>query len=188
MPRLLIALVTVVFGTSFASRGQTTSPAAVDKLRTEVPPAKWLNISEALLLSAAVSLTVFSLQWRYGFNLGDEGWLWYISQRTALGDVPLRDFFSYDPGRYYWSAAVFKLLGRTGFFEQLLANYLFAIVGSALAYLAMFRAGLSRSWRISILLLLGIVLGFPRHKIYEQTLSLIAVAAIAFLFAAPAAA
>ncbi|MCU1272017.1 MAG: hypothetical protein JWN74_3311 [Acidobacteriaceae bacterium] len=185
MPRLLIALVTVVFGTSFASRGQTTSPAAVDKLRTEVPPAKWLNISEALLLSAAVSLTVLSLQCRYGFNLGDEGWLWYISQRTALGDVPLRDFFSYDPGRYYWSAAVFKLLGRSGFFEQLLANYLFAIVGLALAYLAMFRAGLSRSWRILILLLLGVVLGFPRHKIYEQTLSLIAVAAIAFLFAAP---
>ena len=181
----LIALVTVVFGTLFASRRQTTSPAAVDKLRTEVPPANWLNISEALLLSAAVSLTVFALQWRYGFNLGDEGWLWYISQRAALGDVPLRDFFSYDPGRYFWSAAVFKLLGRTGFFEQLLANYLFAIIGLALAYLAMFRAGLSRSWRISILLLLGIVLGFPRHKIYEQTLSLIAVAAIAFLFAAP---
>src|SRR6202049_3693494 len=150
MPRLLIALVTVVFGTLFASRRQTTSPAAVDKLRTEVPPANWLNISEALLLSAAVSLIVFSLQWRYGFNLGDEGWLWYISQRTALGDVPLRDFFSYDPGRYYWSAAVFKLLGRTGFFEQLLANYLFAIIGLALAYLAMFRAGLSRSWRMRI--------------------------------------
>ena len=185
MQRLLIALVTVVFGTSFASGGQTTSPADVDQPRTEVRPAKWLNISEALLVSAAVSLIVFSLQWRYGFNWGDEGWLWYISQRTALGDVPLRDFFSYDPGRYYWSAAVFRLLGRSGFFEQLLANYLFAIIGLVLAYLAMFRAGLSRSWRISILLLLGIVLGFPRHKIYEQTLSLICVVAIAFLFAAP---
>jgi len=185
MLRLLIALVTLVFGTSFASRGQTTSAAAVDKLRTEVPPAKWLNISEALLLSAAVSLTVFSLQWRYGFNWGDEGWLWYISQRTALGDVPLRDFFSYDPGRYYWTAGVFKLLGRSGFFEQLLANYLFAIVGLALAYLAMVRAGLGRSARIAILLLLGISIGFPRHKIYEQTLSLICVAAIAFVLAAP---
>ena len=185
MPRLLIALVTVVFGTSFASRGQTTSPVEVDKPRTGVRPANWLTISEALLLSAAVSLTVFVLQWRYGFNLGDEGWLWYISQRTVLGDVPLRDFFSYDPGRYYWSAAMFKLLGRNGFFEQLLANYLFAIIGLALAYLAMFRAGLARSWRVGILLLLGVVVGFPRHKIYEQTLSLICVAAIAFVFAAP---
>lgn len=185
MQRLLNALVSVVFGTSFASDGQTSSPAAVDKPRAAVRPAKWLNISEALLLGAAVSLTVFLLQWRYGFNWADEGWLWYISQRTALGDVPLRDFFSYDPGRYYWSAAIFKLLGKNGFFEQLLANYLFAIVGLALAYFAMFRAGLGRTARIAILMLLGIMIGFPRHKIYEQTLSLICVAAIAFLFESP---
>jgi hypothetical protein len=144
-----------------------------------------LNASEALLLSAAVSLTVFSLQWRYGFNLGDEGWLWYISQRTALGDVPLRDFFSYDPGRYYWSAAVFKLTGSSGLYQQILANYLFAIIGLAAAYFVMVRAERARSWRIAILLLLGVVIGFPRHKIYEQTLSLVAVATIAFLFDSP---
>ena len=152
------------------------------------PETEELTRSEltlAILLSFLISLSVFFLQWRYGFNLGDEGWLWYVSQRTALGDVPLRDFFSYDPGRYYWSAAVFKVLGRSGFFEQLLANYLFAIVGLALVYVAMFRAKLSRPWRISILLLLGVVIGFPRHKIYEQTLSLIAVAAITLLFRAP---
>jgi hypothetical protein len=164
---------------------ENSSPAITDVTQTEPRPVTLPHISEAVILSSLVAAAVFSLQWRYGFNWSDEGWLWYISQRTALGDVPLRDFFSYDPGRYYWSAAVFKLLGRTGFFEQLLANYLFAVVGSALAYLAMFRAGLSRSGRISILLLLGVVLGFPRHKIYEQTLSLICVAAIAFLFAAP---
>jgi len=164
---------------------ENSSRAVTNVTQTELRPLTWLNVSEAVLLSTLVSIAVFSVQWRYGFNLGDEGWLWYTSQRTALGDVPLRDFFSYDPGRYYWSAAVFKLLGRTGFFEQLMANYLFAIIGLALAYLAMFRAGLSRSWRILTLLLLGIVLGFPRHKIYEQTLSLIFVAAIAFLFVAP---
>ena len=161
------------------------SPADTDVTQASPRPFTLTHISEAVVLSSLVAAAVFSLQWRYGFNWGDEGWLWYISQRTALGNVPLRDFFSYDPGRYYWSAAVFKLLGRSGFFEQLLANYLFAVIGLAVTYLAMFRAGLSRSWRISILLLLGIMLGFPRHKIYEQTLSLICVSAIAFLFAAP---
>ncbi len=137
------------------------------------------------MLSSLVLITVFLLQWRYGFNWADEGWLWYGSQRTALAEVPLRDFFSYDPGRYYWSAFVFKIVGNNGFFEQLLANYLFATIGVALTYLAMLHAGMGGMWRLSILLLLGLVSGFPRHKIYEQTLSLLAVAAIAFLFAAP---
>jgi len=164
---------------------ENRSQATRSGSQTEVRPRTWLNLFEAVLLSAAVSMAVFLLQWRYGFNLGDEGWLWYISQRTAFGDVPLRDFFSYDPGRYYWSAGVFKLLGRNGFFEQLLANYLFAIMGLALTYVAMVRAALSRVWRVAILLLLGVVIGFPRHKIYEQTLSLICLATIAFVFAGP---
>jgi hypothetical protein len=164
---------------------ENSSRSANDQSWCELRSATWLTFSEAVLLSTAVSLAVFSLQWRYGFNWSDEGWLWYISQRTALGEVPLRDFFSYDPGRYYWSAAIFKLFGGSGFFEQLLANYLFAIVGLSVAYLAMFRAGLGRAWRIVILLLLGIVIGFPRHKIYEQTLSLIAVGTIAFVLSAP---
>lgn len=161
-----------------------SSPAVRDGPRTELSTT-WRDVSEAVLLSAVVPIAVFSLQWRYGFNWGDEGWLWYISQRTAWGDVPLRDFFSYDPGRYYWSAFVFKLLGRSGFFEQLLGNYLFAIIGLVLVYLSMFRAGLGRAWRIAILLLLGVTIGFPRHKIYEQTLSLVCIAAVAFLFSAP---
>lgn len=143
------------------------------------------DLLEAALLSMLVAGTVFLAQWRYGFNWGDEGWLWYASQRTAVGEVPIRDFFSYDPGRYYWSAAVFKLLGRNGFFEQVLANYLFGAIGLAISYIAMARAGLGRSWRIGILVLLGIVLGFPRHKTYEQVLSLIAAAGIACILAAP---
>jgi len=154
-------------------------------MRAELPPNTWLSICEAALLGAAVSLTVFALQWRYGFLWSDEGWLWYISQRTALGDVPLRDFFSYDPGRYYWSAIFFKLTGSTGLYQQILANYLFAILGLAAAYFVMIRAEVAMSWRIAILLLLGVVIGFPRHKIYEQAWSLICVSAIAFVFVAP---
>jgi hypothetical protein len=142
-------------------------------------------VLEALLLSSLVLTLVFLLQWRFGFNWADEGWLWYGSQRTALREVPLRDFFSYDPGRYYWSAFVFKIFGGNGFFEQLVANYLFGTIGLTLTYMAMIHAGMGRWWRISILLLLGTISGFPRHKIYEQTLSLVAVAAVAFLFAAP---
>jgi hypothetical protein len=164
---------------------ENVSQAAIQKPQTQLRSRTWLNICEAVLLGAAVSLTVFALQWRYGFLWSDEGWLWYISQRTELGQVPLRDVFSYDPGRYYWSALIFKLTGSSGLYQQILADYLFAIIGLAAAYFVMVRAGLARSWRIAILLLLGVMIGFPRHKIYEQTWSLICVGAIAFVFEAP---
>ncbi len=149
------------------------------------PLYRYPSYLEAALLSAAAATFVFLIQWRYGFNWGDEGWLWYISQRVAVGQVPIREVFSYDPGRYYWSAGIFKILGRDGFFEQLLANYLFGIFGLVVTYLAMSAVGVSRAWRITILSLLAIVLGFPRHKIYEQTLSLVAAAGIAFVLASP---
>jgi hypothetical protein len=149
------------------------------------PLGRYLPYLEAAMLSAAAATFVFLIQWRYGFNWGDEGWLWYISQRVAVGQVPIRDVFSYDPGRYYWSAGIFKILGRDGFFEQLLANYLFGILGLAVTYVAMSAVGVSRSWRITILALLAIVLGFPRHKVYEQTLSLVATAGIAFVLSSP---
>jgi hypothetical protein len=69
--------------------------------------------------------------------MGDEGWLWYVSQRTALEEVPLRDFFSYDPGRYYWSAFIFKLLRGDGLFEQIVADDLFGLIGLFLTYIIM---------------------------------------------------
>lgn len=139
----------------------------------------------AVLVGALIAFSVLLMQWRYGFNWGDEGWLWYISQRTAHGEIPVRDIFSYDPGRYYWSAAVFKLLGKDGFIEQLAANYLFAAVGLAVTYLAMARVGISSGWRVLVLLLLGIGIGFPRHKVFEQSLSLIAASGIAYVLSAP---
>jgi hypothetical protein len=140
---------------------------------------------EAAMLSATAATFVFFIQWRYGFNWGDEGWLWYISQRVTMGQVPIRDVFSYDPGRYYWSAAIFKILGRDGFFEQLLANYLFGIFGLLVMYVAMAAVGVKRAWRIGIIALLAIVLGFPRHKVYEQSLSLVSTAGIAYVLANP---
>jgi hypothetical protein len=45
----------------------------------------------------------------------------------------------------------------------------------------MSRAGINRPWRIGILFLLAVMFGFPRHKIYEQSLSLFSAIGITFL-------
>jgi len=135
-------------------------------------------IGFALIVLA--SLMLFA-QWHYGFNWSDEGFLWYGSQRTALGEVPFRDFFSYDPGRYYWSALVFKTFGRDGLFEQIVADDLFGVIGLLACYFAMARAGIRLAWRAAILFVLAVMMGFPRYKIYEQSLSLFSAIGIAFL-------
>lgn len=127
----------------------------------------------------------FALQWRYGFNWADEGLLWYASQRTALGDVPIRDFFSYDPGRYYWNSVFFHVFDDAGLFTLLLAGAAFGAVGLAAIWIALGRAGLHWTLRVACAILIAIALGFPRHKVYEQSLSLILVAIVFFVLCDP---
>lgn len=144
----------------------------------QTPTWKSILFGSALV---AFAFLVFFAQWHYGFNWSDEGLLWYGSQRTARGEIPLRDFFSYDPGRYYWTAFVFKALRGDGLFEQIVANDLFGLIGLVACYVAMSRAGINRAWRAASLLLLAVMLGFPRYKIYEQSLSLFSAIGITFL-------
>ena len=46
-------------------------------------------------------LLVFALQGRIWLDLADGGFFWYGVIRTALGEIPIRDFQAYDPARYY---------------------------------------------------------------------------------------
>ncbi len=101
--------------------------------------------------------------------------MWYATLQTAAGGVPIRDFRSYDPGRYLWTAGWASLLG-SGIVGLRHANSVFQALGLFLALLSARRVLHSR-WG---LVLVGLVLNlwfFPSFKVYEHT---VAVAAVFF--------
>jgi hypothetical protein len=123
-----------------------------------------------LLLAIVLSTACVLLQARSGFNLADEGFLWYGVQQTARGQVPLRDFQSYDPGRYYWSALGSFLFGK-GLVALRISEAAVQIVGLWAALMAARRV--ARSW--TVLLAIGCTLTiwmFPSHKLFDHALLL----------------
>jgi hypothetical protein len=131
----------------------------------------------AACLAAFLIVSNFVLVARYGLSIWDEGFLWYGVQRVLLGEIPIRDFMAYDPGRYYWAAGLMSLWGGHGILDLRVAVAVFQWLGlaSGLWVLAS-RAG---TRRVGYLILAGLVMlvwMFPRHKLFDIALSLLLVA------------
>ena len=88
------------------------------------------NFIIAGVSSLIITVLWFCLTWHYGFDLADEGYYWYGSQRVLRGEVPMRDFLSYDIARYYWSALVMYILGDDGAFAARLSAMIFQFTGT----------------------------------------------------------
>jgi hypothetical protein len=135
------------------------------------------------LLALVLSAAMFLAQRRLDFTVNEEGFLWYGAVAAAHGEVPLRDFYSYDPGRYYWAAAWTPLAGE-GLLGLRLATAAFAALGLWCGLLAARRA-------IGNPLLLagaGVVLSLwllPRNKLYEPAITMAAVLAATCLVERP---
>ncbi|HEY0780823.1 MAG TPA: hypothetical protein VGE98_00095 [Thermoanaerobaculia bacterium] len=125
-------------------------------------------------LVAAVAIGgLLVVQGRIDFSLAEEGFQWYGAVATAHGAVPLRDFYSYDPGRSYWAAAWSLLLGD-GILALRASTAIFA-AGGLLCGLLVARRGV-RS-RVG-LALLGVALALwmvPRNKQFEPAIAMAAV-------------
>jgi hypothetical protein len=136
-----------------------------------LPPGS--RIAALCLGALALCAALYLLQGRIGFDVTDEGFLWYGAVATAHGQVPLRDFYAYDPGRYLWAAGWARLLGD-GLLALRASTLLFAALGLACGLAAARRVVKSRSGLAAVGLLLALFL-FPRHKLFEPSLALAAV-------------
>ncbi len=118
-------------------------------------------------------------------NLRDEGYLWYGVEAVRAGDVPLRDFQAYDPGRYYWCAWLAPLFGD-GLIGIRGAVALFQALGLTCALLAARRVLARDFWLVPVGLLL-MCWSFPRFKLFESALTAIGVWALLRVFERPSA-
>jgi hypothetical protein len=125
------------------------------------------------LLAGVLTGALFLAERRLDFYVAEEGYVWYGTIQAAHGGVPLRDFFSYDPGRYYWGAAWAQVLGD-GVLACRLSAALFQALGLFCGLLAARRAVPRRSWLVAVgvLLVLWMV---PRNKVFEPAIMMIAI-------------
>lgn len=135
-------------------------------------------------------LLLFYWQGWSDFSLNDEGFLWYGAQRVMLGEIPLRDFMSYDPGRYYWSAAFMLLLGGAGIIQLRLALAAFQVLALFAALSLLLRSQPTRSKSQSAIWLLVsamtlLVWMYPRHKLFDVGLSIFLIWVLAYLLERP---
>jgi hypothetical protein len=139
-----------------------------------------------LALSALAVFLLFVWQGTKGLNLGDEGFLWYGAQRVLEGEVPIRDFQSYDPGRYYWSASLMGLLNGSGIMNLRVAVAIFQVLGLFAALMLLARSNKKYNW-LFLFVSTGILLAwmFPRHKLFDISISILLVTALTFLLENP---
>jgi hypothetical protein len=140
----------------------------------------------ALLFSTAFVAGSFVWQGRDGFNMGDEGFLWYGVQRVLAGEVPILDFMSYDPGRYYWSAALMRLMHDDGIMAMRGAATVFQLLGLFVGLLLLLRP--KSRLDVPLFTLAAITLTawmFTWYKVYDTSLAIMLVGILTFVVQEP---
>ncbi len=123
-----------------------------------------------LLVSAALCIFWFLITAHLGLNLWDEGYLWHDTYRTLHGGVPVRDFRSYDPGRYYWGAFWCSVLGE-GIFSLRISIAILHFLGMVLGLLVARRV-VRTTWGLVSVGVFFLAWLYPRDKTFEHALVL----------------
>jgi hypothetical protein len=140
----------------------------------------------ALLVSCAIVSVRFLWEGQLGFNIWDEGFFWYGSQRVTLGDVPIRDFMAYDPGRYYWTSALMRLLGDDGIITQRLAITAFQCIACAIGLLVLMRCEPRLDLALFAMCVTSLVAWMePQHKLLDVLMPLLLIGVFTFAVRRP---
>jgi hypothetical protein len=142
---------------------------------------KLLSLQTTILAVATVAI-LFVWQGNKAFSLWDEGFLWYGAQRVTLGEVPIRDFMAYDPGRYYWVAAIMEICRNNGIMVLRVALAIFQAMGLSVGLLLIARTTKKQS--LGYLLITTLILTvwmFPRHKLCDISLSIFLIGVLTYL-------
>ena len=102
------------------------------------------------------------------------------------GEIPIRDFMSYDPGRYYWSASLMHLWADNGIMALRASVAIFQGIGLFAGLLLV--AVTVKKQRLIYLTLSALTLVlwmYPRHKLYDISLSLLLISILTFLIYNP---
>lgn len=146
---------------------------------------------QILALSAFVVFILFVWQGHKQFNLWDEGFLWYGVQRVMLGEVPIRDFMAYDPGRYYWSAAIMRVFGDNGIMSLRAAAAVFQTLGLFAGLLLVARSikclGKENLLFLIISVATLVIWMSPYQRSFDISVSIFLICALTFLIEKPSA-
>lgn len=126
-----------------------------------------------LTVSGAIVIGLFVLKHNKGLNLCDEGFLWLGSQMVLKGSVPVLDFHSYNPGRYYWSAFWFRFLD-SGLVSLRFSEALFQWIGVLGGMLAARRITSSR-FELAVFAFILALWMYPDYKFIDCAIPCIAV-------------
>jgi hypothetical protein len=143
---------------------------------------KYLTIIQMMAVTAIPVLALFFWQSHDGFNIWDEGYLWYGVQRVLAGEVPIRDFMAYDPGRYYFSAGLMGLLGDSGLMSLRWTLVGLQMVGVLVSlFLVRKNALVSSGFFLFVASMTFAVWIYPQYKTPDIVASIVLVGALAYM-------
>jgi hypothetical protein len=142
-----------------------------------------IGVWQVAILAFLFVSVFFVWESHQGFNLADDSYLWYGVQRVLAGEIPIRDFQAYDPGRYYLGALFMGLSGAKGIMAL---RYVLVVVqllamAAALASIASVRPLRGGITFLSICALTFAIWMVPRYKMFDMAVAITQVCMFACL-------